>query len=188
MNLDTTRPLRPYQARQAAKGFTLIEVLIALVVVSVGLLGMAKTQALALSSTQLSAGRSLIALQAASLASAMHGNPAYWRAGLAPSNFSTTGATVSDSTGILNATVGDCTTLCNPAQLAAHDVQIWASNMNQQFPSYSATVVCSTIVGAPISCTLNIAWSEKTVAYNTTTSVGASAQLSTQSYILYIEP
>ncbi|HUD32460.1 MAG TPA: type IV pilus modification protein PilV, partial [Variovorax sp.] len=66
-------------------GFTLLEVLVAIVLVSIGLLGFAKMQALALSSTSVAGNRSMVSMQAGSLAAAMHGNRAFWSAGTASS-------------------------------------------------------------------------------------------------------
>src|SRR5271169_198769 len=62
-------------------GFTLIEIMVALIVTSIGLLGIAKLQALAYASTGSAAVRSLVALQAAGLAASMHVNRSYWAAG-----------------------------------------------------------------------------------------------------------
>ena len=59
-------------------GFSLVEVMVALIVMSVGLLGIAKMQALALTSTTSARMRSLVALEAASLASTMRADRAYW--------------------------------------------------------------------------------------------------------------
>ena len=70
--------MRSSQTRFGARGFSLIEVLVALVVVSIGLLGIAKMQAIAYSSTGVASKRSLAAIEAASLASSMHANRAYW--------------------------------------------------------------------------------------------------------------
>ena len=55
-------------------GFSLIEVLVALMVISVGLLGIAKMQALSQSNTQTSGSRAIASILSASLASAMHAN------------------------------------------------------------------------------------------------------------------
>lgn len=189
---------RPQAFARRSNGFTLIEVLIALLVISVGLLGLAKMDALAISNTQISSSRSLIALQASSMAAAMQGNKGYWAAGVAPATFSTSGTTVTDSTGVLNQTVSTCvgTTAsapaCTPRQLAAYDVQAWAAEMAAQFPSYAANFNCRSAAGTPVSCTIQISWSEKYVALNRTTSTGSAAsggaQTATQTYFLYVDP
>ena len=62
------------------RGFSLVEVMVALVICSIGLLGLAKLEALALSSTGVASGRALASLEASSLAAAMHANPGYWAA------------------------------------------------------------------------------------------------------------
>lgn len=196
--------------RRHTHGFTLLEVLVALLVVALGLLGVAKMEALAISNTQIASSRSLISLQASSMAAAMQGNRIYWASvvpatapsgtvALAPpATFSVTGTTVTDGTGVLNQSVTTCigtnatTAVCTPAQLAAYDLQTWAQNMNALFPSYSANFVCSnTAAGstAPVSCTITITWNEKYVALNrTTASAAGAAQTGTQSFTLYVAP
>lgn len=62
----------------APRGFSLVEVMVALIVICVGLLGIAKLEALMLSSTGTSRLRSLVALQAASLSASMHADRDYW--------------------------------------------------------------------------------------------------------------
>ena len=84
-------------------GFSMLEVLVTLVVVATGLLGFAKMQAAAVSNTQIARVRSLIALQASSLASSMYSNRHYWSQGLTPTTFSVAGGVVSDGTGYLDA-------------------------------------------------------------------------------------
>jgi type IV pilus assembly protein PilV len=66
------------KAPTVRRGFSLVEVMVALIVISVGLLGIAKLEALMLSSTGTSRLRSLVALQAASLAASMHADRDYW--------------------------------------------------------------------------------------------------------------
>ncbi|MGC1459686.1 MAG: prepilin-type N-terminal cleavage/methylation domain-containing protein, partial [Steroidobacteraceae bacterium] len=56
----------PRPARQ--RGFSLIEVMVAVIIIAVGMLGIAKMQALGLSTTESSGVRSLVAIEAASLA------------------------------------------------------------------------------------------------------------------------
>lgn len=179
------------------QGFTLIEVLVAVLLVNIGLLGIAKTAALAISSTQISSSRSLIALQASSLAAAMQSNKAYWAAGVAPTSFSAQGNAVTDNlTGVLNQTTPDCVNApapaCTPAQLAAFDLQAWAANMALLIPLYAATFTCTNQAGSQISCIITINWSEKYVALNRTTTTGSATsggtQTAMQTFSLYVSP
>jgi len=193
---------------RAQSGFTMIEVLVALVVTAVGLLGLLKMQALAISSTKESGSRALIAAQTESLTALMHANPLYWAApvspGPSPSTFSASGTTVVDASGVLGAATGSCVIAapgsaapCSPAALAAYDVQSWASAMNTQFPTYQAKVQCAPPAGSPlpISCTIFVTWIETQVAINASTSnalttpVAATAkQTTTQSFLVYVQP
>ncbi|RYH71106.1 MAG: type IV pilus modification protein PilV [Alcaligenaceae bacterium] len=186
---------RRYRQGAGQQGFTLLEVLVAILLVAIGVFGFAKMQALAMSSTQVANSRSIVAVQASSLAAAMHGNRAYWAAGVAPATFSTSGATVTDSTGVLNATVSTCkatakptSPLCSPAQLAAWDLQTWATNLAGLLPTSRSTVACSTSTNAPISCVLTVSWTEKYVASTRAAASDSAATGGTRSYTLYIEP
>lgn len=186
-------PRRTPPSQQA--GFTLVEVLIALLISSIGLLGLVGMQAQALVSTQVASVRSLVALQASSLAAAMHGNPGYWIAGTAPPSFQISGTSVQDSSNQLSATGSSCdfrsfpaTGQCTPVQLAAFDVQTWAANMNLLLPTYAASVTCSTDPLAPLSCQLNITWTERYVSMGRAAQVNSSATAGGRSYTLYIQP
>ena len=176
-------------------GFTLIEVLVSILLVSIGIFGFAKTQALALSSTQIASSRSIVSVQASSLAALMHGNRTFWAAGVAPANFSLSGSTVTDSTGVLTAAVTTCvastvpaTALCTPAQLAAWDLQQWAVHMADLLPSYTAAASCTTTTNAPVNCVLTVSWTEKYVSATRTAALDSAATGGTRSYTLYIEP
>ena len=72
--------------------------MVAVVVICIGLLGIAKMQAMALSNTSMSRQRSLAAIEAASFASAMHSNRAYWGNFAVDFNVSITGNNVVAST------------------------------------------------------------------------------------------
>ena len=184
---------RPDRLRSA--GFTLIEVLIALVVVAVGVLGLAKMQASSLASTQVNGGRALVAFQAGSLAAAMHSNLAFWGTAAAVNTFSIQGTAVTDSSGVLSATGPSCASaslpaaaLCTPAQLAAFDVRSWAAGMNQLFPTYSATGNCAAPPNAPISCQLTVRWLERFVSGSGRAATDSDGTGGQRSYTLYIEP
>lgn len=168
------------------RGFTLVEVLIAVIVTAVGLLGLAKMQALAISSTKTSGSRSLVALQVGGLAAAMHANKAFWTSAAVPATFSAATKVVTDASGILNATVtGGCATLCTPAAMAANDVQAWASDMNNQFPTYKAKINCTNNVNQPVSCEIFVSWTENNVAMNKT---ATAASTETPTFSVFVKP
>lgn len=181
--------------RGQTAGFSMVEVLITLVVVGVGLLGLAKIQAAAEGNTQTSRVRSLIALQVESMVAAMHGNHAFWATvNTAPATFGASGVAVTDSRGVLGTTVANCPNAsgngCAPDKLAAYDFQQWAQSMNANFPGYTVTGNCSTDTTLPVSCNLTVTWVEKTIAVNTTTASAAAAGLPStrQSYTVYVQP
>lgn len=172
-----------------SRGFSMVEVLVSIVISAVGLLGFAKLQAAALSNTQTARTRSLVAMQAASLAAAMNANRAYWGSAAAPARVTMRAGTVSDPDGVLSATAacrdGEG---CSPAQLAADDLQSWARTAQTQFPDHEAAVACTTAALRPVHCVIEVSWSEKTVAINRSTAAAAAAMTSRQQYTLYVEP
>jgi type IV pilus assembly protein PilV len=178
----------------AERGFSLIEVMVSLIVMSAGLLGVAKMQALALASTQIASARSMAAIQAASLASAMHENRGYWGS-TAPA--AVAGGIVVTYTGIGSSgamaapqiaagtlpTSTDCTTTaCSSLQLAGYDLQQWALALQRVLPNYVTTITCP--AGSPVTCTININWTEKAISLMP---AGAAAQAS-PNYTLYVQP
>ncbi|MES2739589.1 MAG: type IV pilus modification protein PilV [Pseudomonadota bacterium] len=173
---------------RSSRGFTLLEVLIAMLVTAVGLLGLAKMQSLALSASKESGVRSLIALQTASLTAAMHGNRAFWATLAAPLVATASGTTIVNATLANDAGAACETTSCTPAVLAAKDMQTWVRDLNQQFPSYSARVTCT---AAPVSCIIFLNWDEKQVAITSTTQAQADAVAATitkPSFSVHVKP
>ena len=191
--------MRPLNSRNAnSRGFSLIEVMVALIVISLGLLGVAKMEALSLSSTTVASMRALAAIEASSLASAMHVNRGYWtKADVSSAAIAVQGAAVAVTAGApllagALAAPPDCTQApaapCSVANLAAYDLQVWANALNTMLPNETATIVCSNLT--PISCTVTITWSENAVAVNAQEAAAANpaAAFENPSYTLYIEP
>jgi type IV pilus assembly protein PilV len=201
-------------------GFTLVEVLVAVVIIAIGLLGIAKMESVALGSTGVAQQRSIAALEASSLAAAMHDNRGFWGAGLAPATITITGTTIAQSSGGALSTAVSCvvgaagnSAPCTPTQVAAFDLQQWANDINGT-PSYSnpsgpsgtpapislrpalpfqvTTVTCSQTVGVPVSCTIQILWSENSVAMNAqganASTASAASGFNVPTYTLYVEP
>jgi type IV pilus assembly protein PilV len=178
------------------RGFTLVEVMIALIVLSVGLLGIVKLESAAISSTTVAAKRSLAALEGDSLAAMMHVNRGYWTSTDAPGGtISVTGTTVTVVTGaaILTTSVAGTTACnvvgspCSVADMAAYDLKSWAAAVNPLLPNYTATINCAA-TGSTVSCTINMTWSENAVAVNVTETGTTTATIPKPSYSLYVEP
>jgi type IV pilus assembly protein PilV len=198
-------PARAHRAaRRLGRGITLIEVLVALLVVSLGLMGAAKMQALAISSTRTSSMRALISIEAASLASAMHANKGYWATGMSgvtdsagsftvsvSATGSTTGSvTLTSSDSALTGSYASCVTAsCTPAAMAIYDLYWWAIDLQSLVPGASSSISCTgstTAIGDPVNCGIQITWLESYVGANGAYASGA--QTSTQTYNLAVEP
>lgn len=181
------------------RGFTLVEVLISLVIIAIGLLGVAKMQALALATTANASRRALASIEADSLSAAMHVNRGYWASGVAPSPITVVNGVISDA-GL--ATVVDCSAgaaaPCTPLQIAAYDLQQWAAELTNVLPKpNTATITCSqVIVATPISCSITLTWTENLVSVNQQEAAAATAALAAgttptlaqPSYTVYVQP
>ncbi|MBV8342363.1 MAG: type IV pilus modification protein PilV [Gammaproteobacteria bacterium] len=192
------------------RGFSLIEVMVAVIVICVGLLGIAKMQALSLNNTTTARLRSLAALQAASLASAMHSNRLYW-GNTPPASITMTQTAVASSDaalqteatndlGNLTFCVGNAggAAQCTPLQLAGYDVANWVNDLNILLPNPTATVLCPPLAGTtPAACTIQIVWNEQGVSMTQQEANFNSANCTTlaqglcfeqPTYTLYVEP
>jgi type IV pilus assembly protein PilV len=188
------------RVRARARGFSLVEVLVALVVTGIGILGLAKIQGLAYASTGNASERSLAALEASSLVAAMRANRTYWSTTTTPLTVSIAGSatnptvTVSAGDSTLANTSYTCTygtagtnAPCTPAQLAAADLYEWATALNSLLPAVAAKLDCTTPTtgAAVIGCTIQITWTERNAAINSQSQGNA---LSAPTYTLYVVP
>jgi type IV pilus assembly protein PilV len=197
--------------KSRARGFSLIEVLVALLVISIGLLGIAKMQALALSNTNGGRLRALAAIEAASLAASMDAERNYWgkltanetitvasasgTATITSPNDSTFVGTIScpasamaSSMTISNCTGGlVCTSTASPCtaqKLAAYDLQQWAGRLQEIMgPSAGATIFC-TATTPPVSCQITVNWAEETVNSN----ASQTGAMAIPQYTLFVNP
>jgi type IV pilus assembly protein PilV len=185
-------------------GFSLVEVMVALVVVSIGLLGIAKMQALALSSTGTAKMRSLASIEAASLASTLRADRNYWSAIAA--NLTVTVANSGSVSSAQNATLNaapashctSVTTPCTSAQIAAQDLSDWAKTLIAVLPAGSAVIQCNIDATGtnPVGCRIQLTWNENVIALNTATNTSATttqnknalSAVSQTQYSLYVEP
>jgi type IV pilus assembly protein PilV len=186
----------------SARGFSLLEVMVALCVLCVGLLGILKLEAAAVSSTTIAAKRSLAALEAASLAASMHVNRGYWTNGDA----SNAAITVQGTTAVATSGAPNLATSlaagpvckgtvtapppCVVTDMAAYDLSQWAQAVQPLLQNYTAQINCGTV--SPVSCTITIVWSENAVAINAQAAaqqaLAPNATFENPSYTLYVEP
>jgi type IV pilus assembly protein PilV len=177
-----------YRSLHRSKGFNLIEAMVALVIISVGLLGIAKMQALAMASTGSAKMRSLAALEAASLASALRADRTYW------SNVTVNtivtfqdGAVKTSTDGALLATpICESANACSTAtDMVAYNLTNWAKELAAQMPQNTAILTCAAgTATAPVTCTLVLNWAENRVAINSQANPTPLAN----TYTLYVEP
>jgi type IV pilus assembly protein PilV len=180
--------------RLRARGFTLLEVMVALVVTSIGLLGIAKLQTLAYASTGSASLRSLVALQAAGLAASMHANRNYWASPAAPPNLTISGTTFNPVLNAAAATANYCVlggpgiTPCDDqTSLAAADLYTYANALNLMLGNSNpvTTITCS---NNPISCEIQVTWNEHVVSVNTQSTTNTTQATFLPTYTLYVEP
>ena len=180
-----------YRTTSYSSGFSLVEVMVSLIIICVGLLGIAKLQALMLSNTGASRMRALAALEASSIASTMHADRDYWGGTpaattvvsdtAASESVTSSDPTLQTSPGC---TFGGTDAPCTSAKLAAYDLQNWMTDMFWTLPGSSSTIACATSVSI-VSCTITITWQENTVASNTQE---ATNTFQNQTYSLVVDP
>src|SRR5438874_11408845 len=148
----TLQPRRMQQRPARPRGFTMIEMLVALVVLAVGMLGVAS-----LFGISLHAGSSAITrMQAVNLATDLADRiRANRRAGDAPNN--AYGGAAAD-----NGCTGAGAVSCTPAQMAADDLYHWQRQLSRAIAGGTATGTVVVTPGTPQTYTILVSWTEKT--------------------------
>lgn len=170
-------------------GFSLVEVMVALIIICVGLLGIAKLQALMLSNTGASRMRALAALEASSIAATMHADRDYWAStppGTTTVNDTAAGKGVTSTDSNLQATpnCAGSDAPCSAVNMAAYDLQNWLNDMYVTLPASTSTIACATNI--VVSCTITITWQENVVAANS--QEAGTNPFQNQTYQLVVNP
>ena len=195
-------------SRRQEGGFTLIELMITVLIVTVGLLGLAKLQATAVSNTAAARTRALMTYQAESLAGMIRANKGFWvTSGSAAVDrwFKVNAAGVASDSGQMakKGASGSCidTGTCTPENLAWDDMYTWAAAFNNgtatsAFPGAQASIACVPVTGS--NCTANpasphgfditLTWDQKQVAMNRSTATTAATAASSVSIVMHVQP
>jgi len=75
---------------------------------------------------------------------------------------------------------------CNPQAMAFDDLNQWAGAVSQVLPGYLATITCSQVVNIPVTCTIQLQWTENGVAVSAAQTQMSS--LATPTYVLFVQP
>ncbi len=143
-------------------GFTLIETLIALIVFSFGLLGVAGVMTVSVKSNHNGYMRSQAIFLAASMSDMMRANPLSVKANnYNVNNYNAGYASVFTMCGK--------STPCTPANLTSRDLQLWSNLLTQLLPNATGTIICEAHLGLQIHpysgiCTVAISWVESNQA------------------------
>ncbi len=131
-------------------GFSLIEALVAMVVIAIGLLGLAAMVTAGLRSNQVANLQSLAAIDAGNIAALMSANPA----GVAAGNYVITSLPTSPPPNLCQSAA----TPCSPAEEAQADLWGFAQNLESNLPDPAAqiqcAVACSSTTDAPMVITI----------------------------------
>jgi type IV pilus assembly protein PilV len=148
---DTIVNDRPAHSPVTNRGFTLLEVLIALLVLSIGLLGLAALQTVGLRSNQMASMRTLATQAAYDITDRMRANPE----GLTPGNqFYVIGT--GDPAPAINP---DCdAAACSSQELANYDLNKWRGNVTALPGGLSK--IEQTTAGGVTTHTITVHWNE----------------------------
>ena len=136
---------------QKQRGFTLMEVLIALLILSIGLLGLASLQTNGLRSNQMASMRTTATQLAYDIADRMRANPG----GVDAQNY-VIAAGASDPTIPGGENCESIT--CTPAQMATYDLAQWRTAA-RTLPGGTSAVV-RTVTGTVVTHTITVFWDE----------------------------
>lgn len=165
------------------RGVSLIEVLMAVLVFSVGLIGLSSLLIISFRSNQVAYQRTQAEFLAMSMADRMRANPlGVWSGGYNSTSYPLTGTKA-------------CTaaSACTPASVALRDQYLWSTQLRTFLSNASASIACTNgatpdaaqlLVRAPFAgnCVMQINWTERAAGDST------HQDAATQSYVWNFQP
>jgi type IV pilus assembly protein PilV len=132
-------------AGRAQKGFSLIEVLIALIIMSVGMLGIASLYVQSMQAGRTSLFRHNAVTLAGDVTDRMRANP--------------TAGVAYEGAGADNSCIAPNTVTCNNVQMAAQDVLLWDQQALDSLPNGNVAITFDDTITPPVY-TVAITWDE----------------------------
>lgn len=160
---------------QKQQGFSLIEALVAFLILSVGMLGIASLQTLSLKAGSTAMYRTAAIIKVDEIIENMRANQS------AIANYAAGTADPGADNGCRQSS-GTAANLCTTAQLAADDILHWKNSLKTVLPDNAATTASVTVV-APVApevlstVTITVNWSERNVDNNTAVAMNYSVTL-----------
>jgi type IV pilus assembly protein PilV len=142
----------PFANRRIHRGFSLVEVLIALIIMSVGMLGIASLYVQSMQAGRTSLFRHNAVTLASDVADRIRANPIALGAYQGPGQ---------------DYSCDDGTTTCSNVQMAAQDILAWSDQARDTLPGGNVTIVVDQNPNPPVY-TITIAWNEPQAAQNYT--------------------
>jgi type IV pilus assembly protein PilV len=139
------------QSRKKQCGFTLLEVLIALLILSIGLLGLASLQTSGLRSNQMASMRTTSTQLAYDIADRMRANPV----GVDAQNYV---IATGDADPVIPAGENCENVTCTSAQMATYDLAQWRGAV-RSLPGGTSSIA-RTVTGTVVTHTITIFWDE----------------------------
>ncbi len=155
------------QHQSHQKGVSLIEVLVAVLIFSIGLLGLAGLIVMSTRATHVGYTRTQATFLANSMAERMSANPAaVWSGGYNSASYPAAAQTAGCAT---------AAAACSAAEVAVHDQQIWSAQLKAFLPNPSASIACGDVTSVTYNpggnlaqrppyggnCTMSISWTER---------------------------
>ncbi|MGE4070094.1 MAG: type IV pilus modification protein PilV [Lysobacterales bacterium] len=169
------------------RGFTLIEVLIALLIFSLGMMGMAALMIVSVKTNQSAFLRTQASFLAQSMADRMRGNMGQILAYNGTYDAASAGSDPCASGAV-----------CTPANLVNRDRALWSQQLITSLPNPTAVVACDGFTlgtidqlgSAPFNglCTLTIQWDEATLARGTNSATPGTATPDIQTFAWVFQP
>ena len=155
------------QVRYRQSGVSLIEVLVAVLVFSIGLIGLAGLIVMSTRATHVGYLRTQATFLANNMAERMSANPAAIWAG--KYNLTTYPAAAAP------AGCDTAATACSAAEVAVHDMQIWSAQLKVFLPNPSASIACTDVTSVDYNpsgkmaqrppyggnCKMIVSWTER---------------------------